>query len=277
MLAILGANGMLGSALCSEFAGQSLALTRSTVDLASPTLVHQLDALPPITHLINASAYTKVDLAEDESDLAHLINAEAVGIMANWCRDRGVTLVHFSTEYVFDGQGVKGWTESDSPNPINVYGHSKWGGEMAIQSSGCSAIIMRIQWLYGAKGTHFVSTMSRLLTTGDHRISVVDDQWGCPTPSRYVAKMVRHWIEHQLPVGILHLSGNEWVRWLDVATLIATVQGHEGRVHPVPTTQFPRPAKRPANGRLSHQLAHSWGMPSFNWQNELIDYLRNMD
>lgn len=276
MLAVLGANGMLGSDLCLEFAGNCYPLTRSHIDIASPTLRNQLDCLPPITHLINAAAYTKVDLAEDESDMAHLVNADAVGIMANWCRDRGVTLVHFSTEYVFDGLGVHGWTESDLPNPINAYGQSKWKGEMAIQSSGCAAMMMRVQWLYGENGTHFVSTIRRLLRRGDP-VSVVDDQWGCPTPTRYVAKMVRYWIEHQLPLGILHLSGDEWVRWVDVASRIAAVDGKVGMVKPVPTTQFPRPAKRPANGRLSHHLAHSWGMPSFNWQNELIDYLRNMN
>jgi len=276
MWAILGANGMLGSDLCVELAGNAYPITRSDIDIASPTLRNQLDCLPPITHLINAAAYTKVDLAENESDMAQLINADAVGIMANWCRERGVTLVHFSTEYVFDGLGVHGWTESDLPNPINAYGHSKWKGEMAIQSSGCAAIIMRVQWLYGEKGAHFVSTIRRLLRTGDP-VAVVDDQWGCPTPTRYVAKMVRYWIDHQLPLGILHLSGDEWVRWVDVASRIAAVDGKVGMVKPVPTTQFPRPAKRPANGRLSHQLAHSWGMPSFNWQNELIDYLRNMN
>jgi dTDP-4-dehydrorhamnose reductase len=162
---------------------------RRALDLSRPDSVATvLDRLAPEL-MINTAAYTAVDKAEDEKELAWLVNAEAPGIMARWAAERRVPLIHFSTDYVFDGSGDRPWREGDRPAPVSIYGKSKLGGEEAIRRAGGDTLIVRTSWVYAAKGTNFLRTIARLARERPE-LRVVDDQIGAPTPAVLVAVAV---------------------------------------------------------------------------------------
>lgn len=273
MIAVLGARGMLGHAVVAALGDQVLPLTRQEVALDSPDLALQLDALPWVSAFVNVAAYTHVDEAECHEALATLVDGHALGVLATWCRTRGIPLCHFSTDYVFDGGGDRPWVETDQRAPLNAYGRSKMLGEDYVMASGCRYWLFRVQWLYGPQGRHFVDTIRRLLHASADPLSVVNDQWGCPTPTGYLASVVTQCVQGGVPHGLYHLTGSQPVTWYQVAQAIATHGGHTDRVFPVFSDAMPRPARRPCNGRLSMAKAHSVGIPTFDWHQSLIDYL----
>ena len=188
---VTGANGQVGSALLSSLGalGSVVPVTRADLDLSfAASIEPTLNRLNPDL-LINPAAYTAVDRAEDEPDLAHLINAEAPGIMARWAAARGVPFVHFSTDYVFDGSGERPWCERDSARPLSVYGASKFAGEEFVRAANGPHLIVRTSWVYAAEGRNFLRTIARLAAERDE-LRIVSDQIGAPTSARTIADSI---------------------------------------------------------------------------------------
>jgi dTDP-4-dehydrorhamnose reductase len=211
--------------------------------------------------IVNAAAYTAVDKAESEPELVRTINALAPGILAREARKLGSWLIHYSTDYVFDGSGGKPWVETDPTGPLNVYGSTKLEGEEAIRASGCHHLIFRTSWVYAARGGNFARTMLRLAQERE-RLTVVDDQIGAPTGADLLADVTAHAIRTALQQpelsGLYHLVTGGETSWHGYACFVlnlARQAGIElkvaaGNVIPVPTSAFPLPAKRPFNSRL---------------------------
>ena len=215
-----------------------------------------LQALKPAV-VVNAAAYTAVDQAESESDLARAVNADAPAAMANWCAENDALLVHYSTDYVFAGDQQRPYRESDATAPINVYGETKLAGEQAISASGCRHTILRTAWIYSSHGNNFLRTMLRL--AGERpELSVVNDQHGCPTWAANLARVTRQVIEKWLSSadqdglsGVFHYCDSPATTWYDFAQLIFQAAEEQGlldkapQVNPVASDQFKTMAKRP--------------------------------
>jgi dTDP-4-dehydrorhamnose reductase len=253
MRLLLGANGQVGRALART--GEVVALTRLELDLADESAVQAaLDRLRP-TCVINGAAYTAVDRAESESAAAMAINAHAVGDLARACAERGVALVHFSTDYVFDGSQRRAYLESDPPGPLSVYGASKLLGEELLREQLERHWILRVAWVFSPDGGNFVKTILRL---GQEReeLRVVDDQHGCPTPAAVVAQTTLAMID-QVPCGTYHLACGPALSWHRFAEEILECGRLAGmpircqRVIAIPSAEYPTPARRPANSVLN--------------------------
>ena len=196
---VTGATGQVGGALVRALAEQVpiVAADRTRLDLARPwEIASVLDQIGPEL-IINAAAYTAVDRAEDERDLAIRINADAPGAMAQWAASRGVPLIHFSTDYVFDGTGNRPWREDDPTGPLSVYGASKLAGEIAVRAAGGRHLIIRTQWVYAATGANFLRTIARLASERKE-LRIVADQYGAPTSARLIADVVATMIGRDL-------------------------------------------------------------------------------
>lgn len=243
-------------------------------------LRHTVAALRPAV-IVNAAAYTAVDQAESEPELAHRINAEAPGVLAQAAAACGAWLVHYSTDYVFDGSGGQPWRETDPTAPINVYGRSKLDGENAIRASGCRHLILRTQWVYGVRGGNFARTMLRLALERE-RLSVVDDQWGAPTGADLIADVTAHTVacvlrspDAKALSGVYHLAAAGCTTWHGYATFLIDEARriHPGagwrvrEVQPVPSEAYPTAARRPRNGRLDTQrLRQTFGLHLPDWR-----------
>ncbi|MFM5058018.1 dTDP-4-dehydrorhamnose reductase [Aeromonas caviae] len=257
---LLGGTGQLGLALCQLLGKEGLSLPRrAEVALLQPVqLVDWVERLRPRV-IINAAAYTQVDQAENEPELAYQINAQAVAALAEASRRVGALLVHFSTDYVFDGGGNRPWREEDKPSPLNVYGQSKWQGELAIMASGCCHLIFRTSWLHSPYRKNFLKTMLHL---GQERksLSIVCDQIGAPTSAVMLAKVTLQAIEQTLVnpalCGLYHVAAAGESSWYDYACFIfaeAKALGSEfklSEVKPVQSPAYPIIAHRPLNSRL---------------------------
>lgn len=196
--------------------------------------------------IINAAAYTNVDGCETNEDLATRVNGEAVGYLAQMAKEIGAALVHYSTDYVFDGAKKEGYVEVDKPNPINAYGRSKLVGELSIVN--CQLLdyyLIRTAWLFGPKGKNFVETMLALADKGKP-IKVVNDQFGCPTYAPDLAQATREIIESKKPFGIYHRTNSGVTTWYEFAKEIFRVFGRQVDLSPCSTADYPTPAKRPA-------------------------------
>ena len=263
---LTGVSGQVGRALVSPLGrlGQVVQADRRLLDLAEPgKLTAALGRLAPDL-IINPAAYTAVDRAEDERELAFAVNAEAPGIIARWAAHRRVPLVHFSTDYVFDGQGEPPWREDSPTGPLSVYGQSKLAGEEAIREAGGPHLIVRTSWVYAAQGTNFLRTMARLARERTE-IRVVADQIGAPTSARVIADMMTRLLEanfSDLPQcfgraeGIVNLAASGETTWYGFACRI--FEGLRARgaalavrsIVPLRTEEYPTKAKRPRNSRL---------------------------
>lgn len=281
---LLGANGQVGHELRRSLApmGQLIATTRSgrlddgnsceSADLAA------LDSLPGLIEriapdiVVNAAAYTAVDRAEDEPDMAFRINADAPGIIARACAARDAQLVHYSTDYVFDGQATRPYREDDPTAPLGVYGASKLAGEQAIRASGTRHLIFRTAWVYAAHGRNFLRTMLRLAAERDE-LRVVADQFGSPTPASLIADVTAQVLAQGLqPSGLWHLTTTGATSWHGFAEAIvegAVARGLIARapqVTAIATSEFPSRARRPVYSVLdTGQLATAFGIQLPGW------------
>lgn len=270
---LLGKNGQVGWELQRSLAplGEVIALDRHghnglQGDMSQSEAVKQtiLKLKPDI--VVNASAYTAVDLAETEQDFAKQINFNAVQRIAEACLEVEALLVHYSTDYVFSGQGNSAFLESNEVDPINIYGKTKAQGEQAIVISGCKYLIFRTSWVYAAKGKNFLKTMLNLAQQREE-LSIINDQIGAPTSAELIADItalaISQTINENSKVGIYHLVASGETSWFDYANYVfeqAKLAGVElmvKKVSPIPTTAYPTPAKRPYNSRLDNQKLQS--------------------
>ena len=225
--------------------------------------------------VINCAAYTNVDSCESQQTLAFDVNANGPRFIAEACQKQGLSLVHFSTDYVFDGSKDSPYTESDPPNPLSVYGQSKLNGEHAIQAACHRYYIFRVQWLYGQHGHHFINTMKRLFDTKE-KISVVNDQFGTPTWTRFIAEQVLLFLKGDHPFGLYHLVPEGSCHWAYYAQFLADFFKSDTLIQAIPTIQYPLPATRPFNGRLSScKFKACFSKKSLpHWETLVTDYLK---
>ena len=228
--------------------------------------------------IVNAAAYTAVDKAESESALAHTINTQAPKILAQESLKIGAWLVHYSTDYVFDGNGTKPWKETDPTAPINIYGSTKLEGEKAVINSGCKHLIFRTSWIYSARGENFIKTMIRLAQSRDH-LSVIDDQIGAPTGAELLADVTAHSICTALRQpqvsGLYHLAAKGEISWYGYANFVLDKARQSGiklqvqaeNIRPITTGVFPQTARRPRNSRLNtKKIEHTFDLTLPLWQ-----------
>jgi dTDP-4-dehydrorhamnose reductase len=263
---VTGITGQVGSAIASRFGGFATVIgaDRASLDLARPLeMATRLDGLAPDV-IVNAAAYTAVDRAEDEKELAFTVNATAPGAIARWAAMRAVPLVHFSTDYVFDGSGARPWREDDPTGPLNAYGASKLAGEQAVRAAGGAHLIVRTSWVYAASGTNFLRTMAKLMRERDE-LSVVADQHGAPTSAAMIGTVLANIMSPRLTSlpaafaacdGVLHLTASGTTTWHGMADEILRGLKRRGvalatrRLRAIPTAEFPAKAIRPLNSRL---------------------------
>jgi dTDP-4-dehydrorhamnose reductase len=281
---LFGKNGQVGWELQRSLAplGEVIALDRNSTGLCGdltnlPGLSATVQAVRPDV-IVNAAAYTAVDKAESEPELARTVNALAPCVLAQEAARLGALLVHFSTDYVFDGSGTRPWTEADTPAPLSVYGQTKLEGEQLIQSACPQHLIFRTSWVYAARGGNFAKTMLRLAQERE-RLTVINDQFGAPTGADLLADVtahaIRHFLHSQQGAGLYHVVAGGETSWHGYAK---HVLAQAVRVQPaikivakdvdsIPTSAYPTPAKRPLNSRLdTKKLQTTFGLALPQWQ-----------
>ncbi len=258
---VFGKNGQVSKSLSMLLTDAQFTSSLETPFTEPQKVIALLEESRP-SLVINAAAYTAVDKAETERDLAFQINATTPGAIADWCAKNKSTLIHFSTDYVFDGTGEKPWVETDLPNPVNWYGQTKLAGEQLIQKSGCTYYIFRISWVYCEWGTNFRNTIRRLACERKE-LKIVNDQWGSPTHAGDVARLVAKLVNTNflLSPGIYHLRFGPYITWYDFALQIIEEARQEAlpaiveKVLGIPSEEFPTPARRPKNSRMDTHFA----------------------
>jgi dTDP-4-dehydrorhamnose reductase len=280
---VFGRSGQLGWELRHRLSclGEVKTVGSSEVNFSSPDAIRRAirDFAPSI--IVNAAAYTAVDKAESEPEAAWAVNATAPGVLAEEAKRLNALLVHYSTDYVFDGSKDGPYVESDPTNPLNEYGKSKLGGEKAITAVGGDYLIFRTSWVYGARGANFLLTMMRLAKERPE-LRIVNDQTGAPTSSECIAQATAHILAQvvskqgvQGRSGLYHLTCTGATTWFGFAEEFLGKLSVESssplpKLVPIPTSEFPRPAKRPANSRLSCQrLEEAFGVKMPEWQTAL--------
>jgi dTDP-4-dehydrorhamnose reductase len=262
--------------------GELIVLGRNDLDLSKPEQIRaQVRAHRPDL-IINAAAHTAVDLAESEPELAFAINGVAPGVFAEEAAALGIPLIHYSTDYVFDGNKPAPYTEDDTPNPLGVYGKSKLAGERAIAATGAEHLILRTSWVYSTHGKNFLLTMQRLLQERPE-LRVVADQIGAPTWAGTIARSTRLLIERWQAAeagawGVYHLTAQGETSWFGFTQAIAEHLSAQGKpcatLEPIPASAYPTPAARPQNSRLDcSRLEREWQVAQPAWQNALRECL----
>ncbi len=279
---LLGKNGQVGWELQRALAslGKLTALDRHTTDycgdLANPQgLAQTIRALKPDV-IVNAAAYTAVDKAESEAGQARQINADSVAVLAQEADALGAWLVHYSTDYVFTGEGNTPWQEDDSTAPLNVYGATKLAGEQAIQRHCSRYLIFRTSWVYAARGNNFAKTMLRLASERSE-LGVINDQVGAPTGAELIADVTAHALYRVMAqpelAGLYHLTAAGETSWHDYAAFVFEQARQSGiklalqQLNPIPASSYPTPALRPSNSRLNcHKLETAFNLQLPHWQ-----------
>lgn len=278
---LTGVKGQVGWELRRTLAplGRVTAVDRAELDLADPDAIRaKVQAISPKL-IVNPAAYTAVDRAEGEAEQARAINAIAPAVLAEAAKDCGAILVHYSTDYVFDGAKPGPYLEDDAPHPLNVYGATKLAGEQAIRASGVRHLILRTSWVYGMRGQNFLLTMQRLMRERAE-LKIVDDQIGAPTWSRQIAEATALILAQCLspargadrpePWGTYHLTCGGETSWFGFAQAIAELGGFSTRLLPIPSSDYPTPARRPANSRLDNgKLERTFGIRLPDWREAL--------
>lgn len=271
-IVLFGISGQVGSRLMTTLADAGYEVTgldRRTLDFATATakeIAVKLRAVEP--HLvINAAAYTAVDGAEKEVALANRINAEIPEMIAHACAEQSVPMIHFSTDYVFDGLSGAPYAEDATPHPLNVYAQSKLGGEQAVRQHG--GYVFRLQWVYAGTGKNFFLTMKKLLTEREE-VRVVADQLGAPSHALHVAQAITqaapNIISGEIPAGMYHLTSQGHTSWHGFACAIAQAMNSAARVVPIVTAQYPTPAIRPKDTRLDGSRLATVGIVMPHWR-----------
>jgi dTDP-4-dehydrorhamnose reductase len=287
-LLLLGRNGQVGWELQRSLAplGELVALGSSDADFSQ---IEQLKAtvlaLRPDV-IVNAAAHTAVDRAESEPELALQLNATAPGVLAEAAHQIGALMVHYSTDYVFDGSGSAPWKESDATGPLSVYGRTKLEGEQMVAAHGARHLIFRTSWVYAARGGNFAKTMLRLAGERE-RLTVIDDQFGAPTGAELLADVTAHAIRDTLrdpaKAGLYHLAADGETTWNGYARFVleqaqasgVALKATPDTVDAVPTRAFPTPAARPRNSRLdTRKLQSTFGLRLPPWQDGVARMLR---
>ena len=288
-LLVTGAAGQVGRELMRALAplGTVVGLDRAGMDLSDADGMRRAirDCKPGL--IVNAAAYTAVDRAESEPELAHAINAVAPGIIAQEARDCGAALIHYSTDYVYDGLKAFAYLESDATAPLSVYGASKLAGERAIEAAGGRHLILRTSWVYGVHGKNFLLTIRRLAMEREE-LSVVNDQIGAPTWSRMIAQatalIAARWCASTSRGGTYHLSAGGQTSWFEFARAILELLPADERrrlqvagLKAIPTSQYPLPAKRPRNSVLSNQkLERDFSIRLPDWRVSLSSCIEDL-
>lgn len=279
---VTGADGQLGSALIALLGHKAIPLTQKQADFARPDQLGDiLNRLNP-TIVINPAAYTAVDKAEEEPSLAMRINGDAPGVIANWCAEHKIPMLHYSTDYVYPGNGSTPWREENDPSPCNSYGRSKLAGDKAVLGSGANALIFRTSWVYDAKGKNFLNTMLKL---GQEReqLHIVGDQIGAPTYAPHLAALslsalYQAQLQTHFPTGIYHAVNTGETSWHGFADAIFAKARAYGmplaitQLLAIPTEDYPTPADRPLNSRLAmDKLADTFNLHMPPWEQGLAD------
>jgi dTDP-4-dehydrorhamnose reductase len=281
---ITGTSGQVGGALRRVIQGELICPTRAEFDLSRP------DGLPAALHamkpdlILNPAAYTAVDKAEDEPELAMTINGDAPGAIARWAAAHRVPMVHFSTDYVFDGSGDRPWREDDAVGPLSAYGRSKLAGEQAVLAAGGAHLVVRTAWVYAAEGANFMRTMIRLAREREV-LKVVSDQFGTPTSAATIAATILRILEQAganpadafaRANGRIHVTNSGHASWHGFASRIIEgvrsrgVSLKTGEVVPIATAEYPTKAVRPANSRLDlTRLGEVYGIVPPDWEHAL--------
>jgi dTDP-4-dehydrorhamnose reductase len=295
---LTGATGQVGGELLATLKplGEVVAPTRVEMDLASPASVREMIRAVRPRWIVNPGAYTAVDKAESEPELAYAINDEAVKVIGKEARAIGAAVIHYSTDYVFDGSGSAPYRETDFTGPVGVYGASKLAGEIALAESGAAHLIFRTSWVYGARGKNFLLTILKLAQERE-RLRVVDDQYGAPTWSRDLARMTAEVIgqceaaarDRELPDvvsdagGIYHAAGGGETTWCGFAAVAVRLQRESNpavrlaEIEAIATADYPTPAKRPANSRMNcTKLTRQVGWKMMDWRDSLREVLAEL-
>lgn len=288
---LTGKNGQVGWELQRTLAplGQVISLDMDDLDFCDPDAIRQTIRSIGPDIIVNPAAYTAVDKAESEPDLAMAINGIAPGILAEEARKLGALLVHYSTDYIFDGCKDGPYVETDEPNPLGVYGKTKLAGEQAVRASGANHLIFRTSWVYGARGRNFLLTMLRLARERSE-LRVVDDQIGAPTWSRSLGEITALALAQLLAPGAgneaverasgtYHLTSSGSVSWYGFTAEILRVAQVQPlpRLVPITTPEYPTPAARPMNSMLANdRLARTFGLVAGDWRNNLRLCLQEM-
>ncbi len=279
---VTGAGGQVGREL--RRAGEVIGLTRADLDVTDRGAVRRALETHAPSVVINAAAYTAVDRAEAEPDLAFAVNRDGPAHLADTCAEAGIPLLHVSTDYVFDGKGAP-YTEDDPAHPLGVYGQSKWEGEEAVRNRLDRHIVLRTSWVFSAHGPNFVKTILRLSRERDE-LRVVADQYGNPTAAADIARAALQIAERAVTDpgalwGTFHFAGTPATAWHGLAeAVVAEAQRHGGRtvpVEPIPTSAYPTAARRPPDARLdTTRIAEAWGIEPPPWQPALRDVIAEL-
>lgn len=289
---VTGVSGQVGWELARSLAplGHVTCLDLPALDFTQPETIRAAMRTVAPTIVVNPAAYTAVDHAEREPDLAFAINGRAPAVLAEECRRLGALLVHYSTDYIFDGTKAGPYVENDAPNPLGVYGQSKLDGEQAVRDSGCPHLLLRTSWLYGARGKNFLLTMLRLGRERE-RLAIVDDQIGAPTWARTLAdvtaQMVGRWqratpAERESLSGTYHTTAAGRTSWCGFATAIferaeGLGLGRSPLVEPIPASAYPTPARRPMNSVFDNaKLADVFGLALPAWDESLTSCMQEI-
>lgn len=284
---VTGKNGQVGWELQRTLAnlGQVIAVDRQALDLSSPDSIRAVIREIEPDLIVNPAAYTAVDKAESEPELAMAVNGIAPGVMAEEAKKLGAAMVHYSTDYVFDGSKNSPYTEEDKPSPMNVYGRTKLAGEQAVQAAGIPHLILRTSWVYGARGKNFLLTILRLAKERDE-LKIVSDQIGAPTWSRMIAEASAQIVAQGLMddsllsrcAGVYNLAAGGETSWFGFTRAILEHQARQSsepavrqtRVLPIPTSEYPLPAPRPLYSLLSNdKLFDTFGVKLPSWDDSL--------
>ena len=268
---LTGRNGQVGWELERALAplGEVIALDRARLDLSDAAAIQRVvrDARPDV--IVNAAAYTAVDRAESEPTLASAVNGVAPGILAEEARRCGALLVHYSTDYVFDGEKKAPYVEDDAANPINVYGKTKLEGERVIAGSGCRYLILRTSGVYGPRGHNFLRTVLRLARE-HNELRMVEDRIGAPTSSAAIALATAEMLRHAGPEGLFHMTASGETSWRGFADAIVASNHLQVRVVGIASQDYPAAARRPRYSVLDNgKLKNAYGLTLGSWQHQL--------
>ena len=291
---LLGNNGQVGFELQRALAplGTVTSLDFPEVDFLKHDQLAALVRKHNPEVIVNAAAYTAVDKAESDSATAHAINGIAVGVLAAQAKQLNALLVHYSTDYVFNGSGTRPWVETDTPQPLSVYGHSKLAGETAIRNSGCNHFILRTSWVYAARGQNLVRTILRLAAERDS-LSVINDQIGAPTFARFLAHSTAKMIDFDKAnaatraqhLGTYHITARGEATWHTLASYAvqcaleygATLKVSPARIAAIATSQYPLPAPRPSNSRMCvDKLEGTFGITCPGWRTDCRSVVKEL-